>query len=436
MDAAAVDPAALRRALGFIRRVNRLLRYNAATLRALQELIGRMGEGQTGRGGDRNVALPEQQAIRSHTPPLPHPPTSLSPSPPLPHSPSSLSLLDIATGSADLPQEIGRWASRRGLSIRCVGLDLHPATLAVARDWAPEVPLVRGDALRLPFDNASFDFATCGMFLHHLPTESAVQVIREMERVTRRGWIVADLLRRRRALAWISFFTLFAGRLERHDARVSVKQAFSPAEARQLAIDASAGTQYREVFGHRFLLMRDKGRIWPQIGQMGTDLHGFRVKPQMSTVKSPGSKPTRALSRALAWVYRGTMILAAGGCGLVLGRVCAQVVFSGFMILVPVLLIPAVLLAGLSRQDLIVRMSALVVGGTAPILSLSRSTGNELLRDAVIFLCIYGTGPMILVSSRFAGEWYFQRRESRRRQPQGFSVITKKSGNRRGSQSS
>ena len=229
-----------------------------ATVRALEGMIERGGEGQTTRWGDQNAAPDEQQAVHSHKPSISH---SRSHTPLLPHSPSCITLLDVATGSADLPQQIGRWARRRpGLSIRCVGLDLHPVTLAVAREWSPEVPLVRGDALRLPFDDGSFDFATCGMFLHHLPTYSAAQVIREMERVTRRGWIVADLLRRRRALAWISLFTLFAGRLERHDARVSVKQAFSPAEARQLAVDAGVEADYREVFGHRFLLLRDKGR--------------------------------------------------------------------------------------------------------------------------------------------------------------------------------
>ena len=180
----------------------------------------------------------------------------------IPHSsfrvPHSLSVLDVATGSADLPQEVGRWSRRRGVEIRCVGLDLHPTTLAIARRWAPEIPLVRGDALRLPFADASFDIATCSMFLHHLPTASAAAVLREMERVTRRGWIAADLLRRRRALAWISLFTLFAGTLERHDARLSVKQAWSPAEARALAASAGTPADFRETFGHRFLLVRRK----------------------------------------------------------------------------------------------------------------------------------------------------------------------------------
>lgn len=267
MDADAADPAALERALSFIRRVNRLLGYNAATLRALGELMGENAEGgmlnaewggENAECGMLNAEWPKSAASSaSRKSGIPHSSFIIPHSPPLiPHSP--LSVLDIATGSADLPQEIIAWGRRRGMKIECVGLDRHPVTLAVARKWAPEVPLVRGDALRLPFADGSFDFATCCMFLHHLETGAAVGVIREMERVTRRGWIVADLLRRRRALAWISLFTLFAGPMERHDARVSVKQAWSPEEARELASRAGVEARYREVFGHRFLLVREQ----------------------------------------------------------------------------------------------------------------------------------------------------------------------------------
>src|SRR5688572_247109 len=134
MDAPTADPAELRRSLAFIRRVNALLRYNAATLRALADLVG-------------------------HRAP---------PAPGGTAAPAPLSVLDIATGSADLPAGMLAWGRRRGLELRCAGLDLHPTTLAIARQWAPQVPLVRGDALRLPFADASFDVATCSMFLHHL----------------------------------------------------------------------------------------------------------------------------------------------------------------------------------------------------------------------------------------------------------------------------
>jgi SAM-dependent methyltransferase len=219
MDAPDVDPAELRRALWFIRRINRLLGYNAATLRALGELIDAAAGARAG------------EAVR---------------------------VLDIATGSADLPQQMLRWGRRRGLAIQCVGLDLHETTLAVAREWAPEIPLVRGDGLRLPFDDDSFDVATCCMSLHHLETPAAEQVVREMERISRRGWIVADLLRRRRALAWVSLLTLFSSRLEKHDARASIRQAWLPEEARVLASSIGVPATYREVLGHRFLLVRQK----------------------------------------------------------------------------------------------------------------------------------------------------------------------------------
>ncbi len=232
MDAPGADPVALRRSLGFIRRINRLLGYNAATVRALGELVE--GDVAGARGGaDLDDEAPRERCSRAR-----------------------VTVLDVATGSGDLPEALGRWGRRRGVDVRCVGLDLHPVTLAVARAWAPGVALVRGDALRLPFADGAFDYATCAMFLHHLETADAVRVIRELERVTRRGWILADLLRRRRALAWISLFTRFSGAMVRHDARASVRQAWLPQEARDLARSADVPARYREAFGHRFLLVR------------------------------------------------------------------------------------------------------------------------------------------------------------------------------------
>lgn len=199
MDAPAADPEALRRALGFIRRINTALGYNAATGKAI-EAIG---------GG---------------------------------------SVLDVACGSADLAEHLA--------GHRYIGLDLHQTTLGIAQEWQPGAALVRGDALRLPFGDGSMDLAVCQMALHHFETRSAERIVAEMERVSRRGWVVADLLRRRRALGWITLFTLFADPMVRHDARTSVRQAWSPEEARGLG--APYGATFSETFGHRFLLVRRK----------------------------------------------------------------------------------------------------------------------------------------------------------------------------------
>ena len=63
------------------------------------------------------------------------------------------------------------------------------------------------------------------MFLHHLDDDAAAAVLREMDRVARRGIVAADLLRHRRAYAWVTLFTLLSGPMVKHDARASVALA-------------------------------------------------------------------------------------------------------------------------------------------------------------------------------------------------------------------
>lgn len=214
MDAPDVDPARLLAALRFIRRVNALLGYTRATIAHLDQLTR---------------DWPRERVLR---------------------------VLDVATGSADVPEAVQGWSRRRGIKVTCVGLDLHERTLAFAQQLTHRRhPLVLGDAMRLPFGDASFDIVMTSMFTHHLPDQTVVDVLREMDRVARVGIIVADLVRSRRAHRWISLFTLLADPMVRHDARVSVRQAFTPVEMESLA--GRAGMGYARAcahFGHRFVL--------------------------------------------------------------------------------------------------------------------------------------------------------------------------------------
>ena len=219
MDDPAADPAELARALAFIRGVNRRLGYARATVGHLARFAPRW--------------------------PTDRPTT----------------ILDVATGSADIPAALFRWADRTGRSVQITGLDLHAATLADAAAHVPDhrLTLVRGDALALPFADRSVDYVICGMFLHHLPDAAVVAAMREMDRVARRGVVVADLLRSGRAYAWITLFTLAAGDMVRHDARGSVAGAYTTAEL--LALRDRAGLAYaapHRHFGHRLVLAGER----------------------------------------------------------------------------------------------------------------------------------------------------------------------------------
>jgi hypothetical protein len=219
MDDPSVDPDLLRKSLAYIRAINRFLGYTRATLSHLDRFARAWPRGKT------------------------------------------LTILDVATGSADVPAAVLKLADRRRLDVRIVALDLGDRVIREAARLVPDprVTFVRADATRLPFDNASFDYAMTSMFLHHLDDDQIVSVFRELDRVSRHGLLAADLVRKPLAVFWIRLFSCAANPIVRHDAVVSVRQAFREAEITALASQARLrNLRYFAHFGHRFVLTSDK----------------------------------------------------------------------------------------------------------------------------------------------------------------------------------
>jgi demethylmenaquinone methyltransferase/2-methoxy-6-polyprenyl-1,4-benzoquinol methylase len=92
------------------------------------------------------------------------------------------SALDVACGSGKLTAELARIAGTNG---RVVGLDFSPQMLAIARADHPGLEFLEGDALDLPFDDASFDASTIAFGLRNL--SDPVRGLREMARVVKPG---------------------------------------------------------------------------------------------------------------------------------------------------------------------------------------------------------------------------------------------------------
>lgn len=96
-------------------------------------------------------------------------------------------VLDVATGTGDVAIEF----SRRTKAGRIVGLDPSAGMLDVARAkavrtaGAARIQLIEGDALALPFPDASFDVVTIAFGLRNLPDYA--RGVNEMARVLRPG---------------------------------------------------------------------------------------------------------------------------------------------------------------------------------------------------------------------------------------------------------
>lgn len=150
-------------------------------------------------------------------------------------------VLDVAAGAGDIARALPR----------SIALDLSETMLS----FAGGLPRVRGDALRLPFADRSVDWVVSTHFLHHLSDERAVDALREFDRVARRGIVVNDLLRNRRALFWIKLFTLWANPYVKADGPQSVRRGFTVGEAEDLARRAGLPwLRVRTHFAHRFTL--------------------------------------------------------------------------------------------------------------------------------------------------------------------------------------
>lgn len=207
---------------------------------------------------------------------------------------SRFSLLDVGTGSGDIPARITNWAQQRGIKASIVALEPEPVTAEIAaivtqqQTNPPFIPLlqrlpsavipaeagiqyenerdfrccgisvVRGDGNAPPFRAASFDFVLASQLLHHFPEEKIVAQLRTWSRLARRAIVVSDLVRHPIAYYGIRFLTKLFTRnvMTLTDAPLSVRRAFTMGEWHELFRRAEIGPfQIFAVFPYRVLAL-------------------------------------------------------------------------------------------------------------------------------------------------------------------------------------
>lgn len=167
-------------------------------------------------------------------------------------------VLDLATGSADIPVAIASLANDRGCQVEIVATDNQPDILAVAAASARAgIVIEPADARTLPYPDDSFDICVLSLALHHFEPDDGIQVLSEMRRVTREVMIVNDLERSRLGLvgAWLFAHAITRNPMTRHDAPLSVRRAYTIPEAKALARAAKwQDMTMRRVLPFRYVL--------------------------------------------------------------------------------------------------------------------------------------------------------------------------------------
>jgi ubiquinone/menaquinone biosynthesis C-methylase UbiE len=166
---------------------------------------------------------------------------------------SSFSLLEVAAGSGYVPETARHRLERRGLHLQVTVLDRVPSHLSNGH------PAVAGDALALPFRDASFDLVSCNLFAHHLSPQEVVKFVDEALRICRVAVLINDLVRHLLHMSLVyAGMPLYRSRLTRHDAPASVRQAYTTAEMKTLLAQSRAA----RVEIHRHYLFRMGVIVW------------------------------------------------------------------------------------------------------------------------------------------------------------------------------
>ncbi len=157
-----------------------------------------------------------------------------------------LSILDVGTGSADIPVAICARARRSNIAARIIGLEADPVTARIAVHRTQQhagLKIVQGDAGAPPFFPGSFDFVVASQFLHHFSEAKIIDLITQWAKLARRGIIISDLVRHPLAYYGIRWLTQLTTRniMTLTDAPLSVRRAFTFKEWRDLLCQADVG---------------------------------------------------------------------------------------------------------------------------------------------------------------------------------------------------
>jgi len=159
-------------------------------------------------------------------------------------------IVDLATGSGDIPRLIVDRTRKIGAKVEIAALDQQSATIEIARKLSadyPEISFVEANILEWQ-PAGPYDIVLCSLALHHFSDEDAMRLLRRCGDLSRKFVLVSDL--RRGLLATIGVYLLtaliFREPMTRYDGRVSAARAFSFAE-----LDDLAGRASWQNFQHR-----------------------------------------------------------------------------------------------------------------------------------------------------------------------------------------
>ncbi|WP_207904795.1 methyltransferase domain-containing protein [Novosphingobium sp. PhB165] len=144
----------------------------------------------------------------------------------------SFSLLDVGFGYGDQLRTVAKWAAKRNIAARLMGVDLNPASEGLARAATPaslNIDYRTGDYAEQP---ERFDFIVSSQVAHHMSDDQLERFVRFMEAEACKGWLICDLHRHFFAYHGFPWLARAMGvhRIVREDGQLSIARSMRPGE--------------------------------------------------------------------------------------------------------------------------------------------------------------------------------------------------------------
>lgn len=150
----------------------------------------------------------------------------------------ALRILDIGSGSCDIPLAINQWAGKRGIRLQFTCLETSGHAINIARKKLslagdPDVRVLQEDIFKhQPAE--PYDHAMASMCFHHFSNEEILDVMKRLRLFVRGSVLINDLRRAPAALFCAYLLTSGLSSGIRHDAMLSIRRGFKVGELQSL----------------------------------------------------------------------------------------------------------------------------------------------------------------------------------------------------------
>ena len=152
----------------------------------------------------------------------------------------AFSLLDIGAGGCDIDLWLLKACSHKDIEVHITCLDNDPRIVAFAQEKTrnlKNINICLADALEVDQLGQRYDYVFVNHFLHHLKDSEITLLMKKINEITQRVFLINDLLRSKLSfLLFTGFAGLFFSRSFAYtDGRISIKKGFTVKEFHEIA---------------------------------------------------------------------------------------------------------------------------------------------------------------------------------------------------------